>query len=96
MKIEKQNSRSMHLKFNLKNGHASVAIITVDIDEESSKMKSFQATNPDIEMQLKKGGNFARLRDLVQSVASGTICSDRLEIKNYGRSILYDMEQMSS
>jgi len=86
----------MHLKFNLKKGHSSVAIITVDIDEENSKMKTFHASDLDIEMQLRKGGNLARLRDLVQSVASGMMCSDRLEIKNYGRSVLYDLEQMPS
>ena len=84
----------MQLKFNLKNGHFNVAIITVDIDEETSKMRSFQATDLDVEIQLKKGGNHARLRDIVQCVASGTMCSDRLEIKNYGRSILYELEQM--
>jgi|GEM_PF-3962528 len=86
----------MHLKFNLKKGHSSVAIITVDIDEGNSKMKSFSVNDSDIEAQLRKGGNCARLRDLVQSVASGTMCSDRLEIKNYGRSVFYDLEQMPS
>ena len=85
----------MYLKFNLKKDQATVAIITADVDEESSKMKSFQASDSDVESQLRKGGNLARLRDLIQCVASGTICSDRLEIKNYGHSTLYELEQLA-
>ncbi len=85
----------MNLKFNLKKEHATVCIITVDIDEESSQMKSFQASDSDMETQLRKGGNLARLRELVQCIASGTMCSDRLEIKSHGRSYLYELEQMA-
>lgn len=86
----------MYLKFNLKKDHASVAIITVNIDEETGKMRSFQASNSNVESQLRKDENLNGLRDLVQCIVNGTMCSDRLEIKGHHRSDLYELEQMPS
>jgi hypothetical protein len=85
----------MNLNFNLKKNHASVVIITVNIDEETGKMRSFQASDSNVESQLRKDENQNRLRDLVHCIINGTMCSDRLEIKSPHRSDLYELEQMA-
>ncbi len=93
--IKNKNPKIMNLNFNLKKDHASVAIITVNIDEETGKMRSFQASDSNVESQLRKDENQNRLRDLVHCIVNGTMCSDRLEIKSPHRSDLYELEQMA-